>query len=76
MVIEIHVTHGVKNRRIHRKTHTCMKLVCACVNLKLRPSPLAWVAIDSKKQGVEQNLERRQLPPKCSQIARMGREEG
>ena len=53
MVIEIHVTHGVKNRRIHRKTHTCMKLVCACVNLKLRPSPLAWVAIESKKQGVE-----------------------
>ena len=41
-----------------------MELVCACVNLKLRPSLLAWVAIDSKKQGVEQNLEQRQLPPK------------
>ena len=43
--------HGVKNTRIHRKAHTCMELVCACVNLKLRPSPLAWVAIDSKKTG-------------------------
>ena len=28
------------------------ELVCAFVNLKLRPSPLAWVAIDSKQQGV------------------------
>ena len=40
-----------------------MELVCACVNLKLRPSPLAWVTIDSKKQGVEWNLEQRQLYP-------------
>ena len=35
-------------------------LVCACVNPKLRPSPLA----SPKKQGVEQNLERMQMPPK------------
>ena len=57
----VHVTHFDQSES--SKGFACLdsrpraveltEIVCARVNLKLRPSPCAWVAIYPKKQGVE-----------------------